>query len=142
MFLKSASKYLLITSLIFGSSCTAPNSSSTGYNFNANLSGSSEVPANTSQAKGTVNLTVSPDEKTAIITIKVNNLEGTQKNIFILGPAGLGDVSTNVVFPVNGELTRVTNLTYSQLTDLRAGSLYINVFTTKYPGGEIRGQLR
>ena len=66
----------------------------------------------------------------------------------IHGPAPIG-VNAPVLFPFTGVPnatsgtipTQVFTLTTPQIGELEAGLFYVNVHTTNFPGGEIRGQL-
>jgi hypothetical protein len=59
---------------------------------------------------------------------------------------GLRKVAGPVIVPLCGPCTSPatggpTTLTADQVKDLLAGKYYVNVHTTKNPGGEIRGQI-
>lgn len=63
------------------------------------------------------------------------------------GPADTSE-SAGVLFPLSGvsgtsgTLAGTQNLTADQLAELVTGFTYVNIHTTNYPGGEIRGQVR
>lgn len=134
-------------------------------NFTTHLSGDNGVPARDTNATGQVIVEVNKDESSIHFKLIVANV---QTNItgshFHMGPAGanagvvvnllnVSDVPPNTNAPVNGVLAEGT-ITASNLlgalankplsnliSAIRAGNIYINVHTTTYPGGEIRGQL-
>lgn len=108
-----------------------------------NLSGASEVPANTSPGKGTAD--VGFDTATKILTWKVNysGLTGPATMAHFHGPAEAGK-NAAVVVPFKDAASGAegsATLTDAQAADLMAGKYYINVHTAANPGGEIRGQV-
>lgn len=141
MFKKMSSAFLL-PALILLSSCSLPGSQFTGRTYTAILSGSNQIPKNTSRGSGTVTMTLSQDEKTANVTYSVENLEGTAINTYVLGPAKEEEVSTTVIYPINNKKVGVTTIDPKELEAIKSGLVYVNVVTDKYPGGELRGQLK
>lgn len=109
--------------------------------FNATLSGAAEVPANASGATGTATLLF--DSITKIFVLKVTYSGVTASNGHI-HKAAAGS-SGAVVFPFTSftspiDYTSVA-LTSQQEADLRANLYYVNIHSSAFPGGEIRGQL-
>jgi uncharacterized repeat protein (TIGR01451 family) len=109
--------------------------------FAATLTGSQETPPNNSTATGRATLVLSPDEKTARLSLVFNNLSSAQTDAHIHGPAGPG-TSAPPVFPLPlGQISDFPiNMTPSQVQDLKNGLLYVNVHSSNFPAGEIRGQ--
>jgi len=109
--------------------------------FVASLTGSQETPPNTSAATGTATLLLSPDEKTARVSLTFASLSSGQTDAHIHGPAAPG-ISAPPVFPLPlGQISDFPiTLTPSQVQDLKNGLFYINVHSTNFPSGEIRGQ--
>lgn len=109
--------------------------------FVANLNGAQEVPPNNSSATGTATLLLSPDEKDARLTLNFSGLSSAQTDAHIHGPAAAG-VSAPPIFPLaNGNLDDVViTLTPADVQNLKNGLWYINVHSSNFPGGEIRGQ--
>jgi len=109
--------------------------------FTATLTGSQETPPNNSTATGRATLLLSPDEKTARVSLTFAGLSSGQTDAHIHGPAGPG-VSAPAIFPL--PLGQVSDfpitLTSSQVQDLKNGLFYINVHSSIFPTGEIRGQ--
>jgi hypothetical protein len=62
--------------------------------FVATLTGSQETPPNTSAATGTATLLLSPDEKTARVSLTFASLSSGQTDAHIHGPAAPGDAFT------------------------------------------------
>jgi len=109
--------------------------------FTATLKGSDEVPANPSTATGSTTLTYNGATKTFTAVTTYSGITPT------MGHIHKGAVGQNgpVVFPFT-ELASPITLTSGTLTDdqvnaLFKDSMYVNLHTKKYPGGEIRGQL-
>jgi aldose sugar dehydrogenase len=109
--------------------------------FVANLTGPQETPPNNSTAVGRASLVLSPDEKTARVSLVFSGLSSGQTDAHIHGPA-LPGVSAPPVFPLPlGQLSDFSiTLTPSQVQDLKNGLYYINVHSLNFPTGEIRGQ--
>ena len=109
--------------------------------FVATLTGSQETPPNNSTATGRATLLLSPDEKTARVSLTFNGLSSAQTDAHIHGPAIPG-VSAPPVFPMPlGQISDFQiNLTPAQVQDLKNGLLYVNVHSSNFPAGEIRGQ--
>jgi uncharacterized repeat protein (TIGR01451 family) len=112
-----------------------------GLVFVANLTGAQETPPNNSSATGRASLVLSPDEKTARVSLAFSGLSSGQTDAHIHGAAAPG-VSASPVFPLPlGQLSDFSiTLTPSQVQDLKNGLYYINVHSSNFPGGEIRGQ--
>jgi uncharacterized repeat protein (TIGR01451 family) len=109
--------------------------------FTATLTGAQETPPNSSTATGTATLLLSPDEKTARVSLNFAGLSTAQNGAHIHGPAAAG-VSAPILFPLpSGNLSDVViALTSTDVQDLKNGLLYINVHSNSFPNGEIRGQ--
>jgi len=109
--------------------------------FTATLTGSQETPPNNSTATGRATLLLSPDDKTARVSLTFAGLSSGQTDAHIHGPATPG-VSAPAIFPL--PLGQVSDfaiaLTSSQVQDLKNGLFYINVHSSNFPTGEIRGQ--
>jgi len=109
--------------------------------FVANLTGAQETPPNNSTATGRASLVLSPDEKTARVSLTFAGLSSGQTDAHIHGPA-LPGVSAPPVFPLPlGQLSDFSiTLTPAQVQDLKNGLFYVNVHSSNFPTGEIRGQ--
>ncbi|MEZ4386876.1 MAG: CHRD domain-containing protein [Candidatus Krumholzibacteriia bacterium] len=108
--------------------------------FEATLGGNQEVPPNASPATGTATITLSDDQTSATYTVEFSGLEGDQTAAhFHQAPAGSNG---GVVFAlaVGSPIGGVWPLSASDVAALLAGEIYVNVHSTMFPGGEIRGQ--
>jgi hypothetical protein len=110
--------------------------------FQGPMDGAQEVPPTPSAGTGTAIVVLNDAEDTAFISVSFSNLLGTQIDAHIHGPAVPG-VDGPVVFPLPlGSFTTLPwALTPTDVTNLKAGLLYVNVHTDLHPGGELRGQL-
>jgi hypothetical protein len=111
--------------------------------FYANLTGAQEVPPTNSTATGAATLVLSPDETTATVSLHFSGLSSAQTDAHIHGPAQVG-VTAGVIFPLpGGQISDFRiDLTPAQAQDLKNGLWYINVHSTNFPTGEIRGQFQ
>lgn len=114
--------------------------------FEASLSSGQEVPPAASTASGAAE--VQFNENTNKLTWKVTytGLTGPATGAHIHGPAPVGQ-NAGVVIPFTANLnaqpvTGEATITPAQYADLAAGLYYVNVHTARFPGGEVRGQLR
>lgn len=109
--------------------------------FQATLNGTSEVPANASTATGTSTLVFNNSTKTFTVTTNYTGLVVTNAHIH----KGAVGVSGPPVFPFTTFTSPITftsaALTAAEEADLFAGLYYVNLHSTLYPNGEIRGQL-
>jgi len=111
--------------------------------FVATLNGMQEVPPTNSTASGEATLLLSPDETSASITLNFRGLSSQQTAVHIHGPAAPGS-NGPVVFPLpSGQVSDFQiNLTPGQVQDLKSGVLYVNVHSSTFNNGEIRGQFQ
>lgn len=107
------------------------------------LSGTQEVPAVTTQAKGNGTITVK-DDKSVSGSVDTSGIAGNAAHIH-MGAAGKNG---GVIIPLtksgdNGwSVPAGAKLTDEQYEAFKKGDLYVNVHTKEHPGGEIRGQLK
>jgi hypothetical protein len=112
-------------------------------NFETNLKGADEVPANDTAGTGHVQATLDTKTKLFSYTVTYAGLTGAAVAAHFHGPAAPGVNAppvvpiTSLASPISGSAT----LTDMQIADLEAGKWYFNVHTLAHKGGEIRGQL-
>src|SRR4051794_1237143 len=117
-------------------------------NFNATLTGSQEVPPTGSAGTGFSTVVLNDVADTITVNTSFSGLTSPAILGHIHGPAPVG-VNAPVLFPFTGVPnatsgtipTQVFTLTTTQIGELEAGLYYVNVHSTDFPGGEIRGQL-
>jgi len=107
----------------------------------ATLTGSQEVPPNTSAATGTGRFVFDPETRTMSGTVTTSGVTATAAHIHI---AAIG-VAAGVAVPFTGGPANYTMpstvLTEAQVNSLTSGNFYANVHSAALPAGEIRGQL-
>ena len=110
----------------------------------ATLTGSDEVPPNTSTGHGELSGEVETAEHSLVYRATYSGLTGPATAAHFHGPAEPGSNAPPVVVmkdpssPISG----ATILTDQQMEDVLAGKWYFNVHTAANPGGEIRGQVK
>ena len=111
--------------------------------FNATLNGASEVPPNSSAATGTAVLTFNKTTKVFLLTVTYSGLTPTDGHIH-RGAEGTAPAN-NIIFPLTSLTSPISYtsvaLDATQEADLIANFYYVNLHTTAFTGGEIRGQL-
>jgi len=106
------------------------------------LSGAEEVPAASTQAKGSGSFRVAEDG-TVTGSVTTEGMQGTMAHIHQAAKGTNGPVI--VPLAKNGDTYSVPDgkkLTAAQIDALKAGNLYVNVHSDKFKGGEIRAQLQ
>ena len=115
--------------------------------FEVTLSGAEEVPPNSSTGTGTATVMIVGDKLK--VTVSFEGLTGPLTGAHIHGPA-LPGATADVIFNIiPGELAAGASsplramfpITEEQKALVREGRTYLNLHTTEFPGGEIRGQL-
>ena len=107
------------------------------------LSGSFEVPPVTTTATGTAVVTIDTD-RSVKVTVTVNSMTATASHIH----EGAAGTNGPVIVPFTkiGDNTFAAaadaKLTEAQYAAYKAGNLYVNVHSSKNPGGEVRAQLK
>jgi Tol biopolymer transport system component len=124
---------------------TVNSTSPAAKQFVANLTGAEEVPATNNvvlRNGGIVQL--SSDETSAKVSLLFSGLTGSGTGANIHGPAapGMNALSIFTLPQTNPVTDFVVNHTAAQVADLKAGQHYMNVLSTGFPAGEIRGQLK
>lgn len=109
--------------------------------FKATLNGASETPANPSAATGNSTLTFNSTTKIFTVSTTYTGVTATAAHIH----KGAVGVAGGVIFGFTNLASPITYtsvaLDASQEADLMANMYYVNVHSTAYPAGEIRGQL-
>jgi hypothetical protein len=107
------------------------------------ITGGQEAPNPvTTQATGTFQGTYNKDTNVLTYSITYANVTPTNMHFHkgapgVAGPVEIGIGSPPYSSPVNG----TANLSEAQEVDLLAGNWYVNIHSSAYPAGEIRGQI-
>ncbi|HEX8734015.1 MAG TPA: FG-GAP-like repeat-containing protein [Pyrinomonadaceae bacterium] len=114
--------------------------------FIANLSGLQEIPANNSDGRGGCKASLNQAENQLALTCHLTNLSSAMTSLTVNRGGAVGETG-EVIFTVGGsggtnsDSFFVISLSPLTLSNLRANRLYINITTTNFPNGEIRGQI-
>jgi hypothetical protein len=134
-------------------------------NYRAHLSGAEEVPPADTRAQGQATFQLGSDGTAIHYRLIVANIENVTQAHIHLAPAGVNGPVVVWLYPAappaalipgrsNGVLAAgaiteanlvglLAGQTLEELLDeFDAGNAYVNVHTTQFPGGEIRGQIR
>jgi 5-enolpyruvylshikimate-3-phosphate synthase len=134
------------------------------HNLGTHLSGDEEVPARATDAQGQATFQVSGDGSTISYKLIVANIENVTQAHIHLAPAGSNGGIVAWLYPAappsrlipgrtqgilgEGEITAaslvgsLSGQPLSALLDaMRNGGAYVNVHTSQFPPGEIRGQV-
>ena len=111
-------------------------------NMTATINGSQEVPPSGSPGTGSAAITVDTDTNTLNFNITFSGLVAPETAAHFHGPAAPG-VNAGVIFPLplGSPKVGVWNMTDQQEGWVLGGLTYINIHSTSFPGGEIRGQV-
>jgi CHRD domain/PEP-CTERM motif len=148
--------YLAAAALAFSTLPLSATAQTALYQFI--LTGAQEVPANTSPASGFAKLVVDADTDIVTLQLAAMNLSGALTNIDLrAAPAGSDGTSVASMFSCcGGSLTlygsplpnslqyiyqRGLGLQLDTMIIAAPYNYYLNVSTTAYPDGELRGQL-
>lgn len=109
------------------------------------MTGAAERPTpNNSPGTGDATVYVNPDN-TVCTVLRVANLTTpvTGAHIHVGPPTEAGPIVVPLTSPTNGFSYTCTTVSATLANQLRTnpGAYYVNVHTTRFPGGEIRGQL-
>lgn len=139
--IKKLSSFIAIIFFVFVLAATTRAETFTAY-----LSSAQEVPTNASTATGYARVVVNESALTISFTVVFTGLSSTQTAAHIHAPAAIG-VNAGVVINfgavggTSGTITGTAAITAAQIAQLRAHQGYVNVHSTNFSGGEIRGQL-
>jgi hypothetical protein len=106
------------------------------------ISSSQEVPPSGTGATGTGQIVIDTDANTLSYNISYSGLSSTETAAHIHGFAARG-VNVGVLHGLPATNPKIGTWTYTdaQEANILAGLIYINIHTTNFPGGEMRGQI-
>lgn len=130
----------------------ASNTKADTITFTATLSGANENPPNSSKGTGIATVTLNDVTGAGTITLTFSDLSApvTGSHIHCCAPQGTNagviiDFLSSVTLSANKMSGSITSYAFTlnaaQITAMKGGLTYVNVHSTAYPGGEIRGQL-
>jgi hypothetical protein len=106
------------------------------------LSGANEVPPVTTSASGEGTISIA-DDGAVSGSVMTKGIQATAAHIHVGAAGKNGPVA--VPFTKDGDTFKApagAKLNGDQMKAFKAGELYVNVHSAKYPDGEIRGQLK
>jgi hypothetical protein len=115
--------------------------------FSATLNGDQEVPPVTTDASGAARFWLDSERNTRHYHVAISDIDNVTASHIHKAPAG---VNGPVIFPLftgvgtfdpDNPIGGGGSPGAEGLVDLLTGFYYVNVHTTDYPGGEIRGQI-
>ena len=141
-------RFIKLLPLVFlitvAASCKKDSTSTTppaNVNFAATLSGASETPSNASAATGSATGVYNPTTKILTVTIAYSGITVTVAHLH----KGAVGVSGPPEFPLAVTASPISftssALSTTDETDLLENKYYVNLHSSAFPGGEIRGQL-
>jgi hypothetical protein len=143
---KIASLFLLLVFTATAPACDDDDDNdnqvpSTTVQLQATLNGQQEVPATPSTATGA--FTGSYDKVTRVLTYTVTyqGLTPSAGHIHQAAPGVNGGVIVPFTTLSPSPITGTTTLTEANGDKLLVGETYVNLHTTAFPGGEIRGNI-
>ena len=115
--------------------------------MSATLSGTQEVPPNGSAGTGSATIVFDDVSNELNWDIVFSDLSGPATAAHFHGPAPVGSnagvqVDIGAVSGLGSPMTGSATISDLQEADLLAGLWYINIHTSMFPGGEIRGQVQ
>jgi hypothetical protein len=139
---------LLLTSWSFNGCRKDDTAPKKTYSISAQLNGANEVPPNASKGVGVLSGSYNSASRVLSYRLVWTLLTGGAQAAHFHGPALPGEnagIRVGLIgFPAGGDglVSGRATLTEEQEAELLSGRWYVNVHTFKYPGGEIRGQVR
>jgi Domain of unknown function (DUF4394)/CHRD domain/Calx-beta domain/Domain of unknown function (DUF4214) len=108
----------------------------------ARLNGAQVVPPSGSPATGLIVLRQAINTPAVAVSLSFSGLTSAETEAHIHGPAAADANAPAIVTLPSGQFVDFqTPLTNPQLRDLSRGMFYVDVHTSSFPNGEIRGQL-
>jgi len=112
--------------------------------FSANLAGFNTNPPTQTVGSGWVTMRMVGDDGVLEVDFSVSNLAGdmTAAHIHLGGVGTNGGVAVNLA-PASGSFSETYDITGNTdaINAMRAGDAYVNVHSSAYPSGEVRGQV-
>ena len=114
--------------------------------FTAYLTGAQEVPPVATSATGYARFFVNEAAGTCSFVVVFSGLTSAQTAAHIHAPAAIGvnagvAIGLGTVGGTSGTISGTCTITPTQLSQIRQHLGYVNVHSSNFPGGELRGQL-
>ena len=142
--MKNSYAYLALATVGLLASCSKKEEAApapTTTTFSATINGAQQTPANNSTATGTFAGTYVSSSKQLTYTVTYQGLTPSMAHIHTGAPGATGSVAipfANLTSPITGTVT----LSPDQANDLLNNRLYVNIHTSTFSNGEIRGDIK
>ena len=143
--MKISYAYMALATIGLLASCSkkeeAAPAPTTTTTLSATINGAQQVPANNSTATGTFAGTYVSTSKQLTYTVTYQGLTPSVAHIHTGAPGATGQVAipfANLTSPITGTVT----LSPDQANDLLNNRLYVNIHTSTFSNGEIRGDIK
>ncbi|MFO1312764.1 MAG: CHRD domain-containing protein [Burkholderiales bacterium] len=135
-----ARRSLIALAIVLASGCASVEYEATGQQLR--LYGSSEVPPVDTQAYGTAVVDIAPDRSVSV-TLSVVGMVPMAAHIHEGAPGANGPIVVPLIKISENAFVApdAARLTEAQYAAYKAGQLYLNVHSARYPGGEVRAQI-
>ncbi len=136
----------LFLGLAVASAFTLSAPAQSTFTYDVELIGGQEEPPNSSGGIGQAQVTIDPAQGRIAVTGRYSNLQGTASAAHIHGSARRG-ANSGVILGLTvsggsaGTISGSGMLTASEVQTLMDGLAYLNLHSSAFPGGEIRGQI-
>jgi hypothetical protein len=108
----------------------------------AGIDSAQEVPPTGTAGTGNAYFEIDTVAKTLTYNITFAGLSSAEVSAHIHGPAPVGaNAGIQLVLPAGSPKTGVWNYPPAQEANILAGLMYVNIHSSSFPGGEIRGQI-
>ena len=130
-----------IALLVVGMILVAGGAQATIFNYVLTLDGLQETPPNASPGSGSGTADINDVANTVTLFVTFSGLVGSQTAAHIHTGAVAVAGPVIVPLPLGSPISGTFSLTAPQVALMLAGDTYVNVHSTLFPGGEIRGQI-
>lgn len=127
--------------------CFAAHAQAASITFNFPLTAGEQVPPNGSAGTGDCSVILDDVSGAVSVSCSFSGLSTPAAAAHIHGLAAAG-ANAGVILPLTPDLATSGNITgngvldAAQMTGMLDGLTYVNLHSTQYPGGELRGQVR
>ena len=136
-------EFMATAGLAFLLACTGGVAHAETVTYRAALSGANEIPANDSGANGEAVAVYDTQTRMLEWTVSYSDTSGPLIGAHFHGPA-TESANAGVLVPMTvteSPIEGSAELSEEQAEFLEGGSIYVNLHTERFPGGELRGNL-
>lgn len=114
------------------------------FNYTVTMDGAQETPPVATAATGSGTAVIDTTANTLTLSYSFSGLSSAQTDAHIHGFAGIGAGPAGVLNPLplgSPVVNHIWNFTEPQEASILAGLTYVNIHSSNFGGGEIRGQI-